>query len=88
LISFAKKFVSRYAIRNVKGKRYDEVAPILVRIPLELHQRLRAVALQLGLTDAEAIRLAIAMFVEAKEIHAIIREIQTCNYRRRRRLGA
>jgi predicted DNA-binding protein len=72
----------------VKGKRYDEVAPILVRLPLELRQRVRALSISLGLTDAEVIRLAIAFFVEAKAVHAIIREIQTCNYRRRKRLGA
>ena len=69
----------------MKGKRYEEVASILVRLPLDLRQRLRAIALQLGLTDAEAIRLAIAAFVEDKAIHAVIREYSTNNYTRRRR---
>ena len=78
----------RSATQAVKGKRYDEVAPILVRLPLELRQRVRALGISLGLTDAEVIRLAIAFFVEAKAVHAAIREIQTCNYRRRKRLGA
>jgi predicted DNA-binding protein len=77
----------RLTNQAVKGKRYDEVVPILVRLPLELHQRLRAVALSLGLTDAEAIRLAIALFVDAKDVHAAIRELSSCNYRRRRRPG-
>jgi predicted DNA-binding protein len=72
----------------VRGKRYDDVVPVLVRLPAELRQRLRAIALQLGLTDAEAIRLAIAAFVEDKAIHAVIREYSTASYRRRRRLGA
>jgi predicted DNA-binding protein len=71
----------------VKGKRYEEVTPIFVRLPLELRQRLRAVAVQLGLTDAEAIRLAIIAFVENKAVHAVIREFSTNNYRRRRRMG-
>jgi predicted DNA-binding protein len=71
----------------MRGRRYEEVTPILVRLPLELRERLRAVALQLGLTDAEAIRLAIAAFVEDRAFHAVIREFSTNNYRRRRRPG-
>jgi predicted DNA-binding protein len=71
----------------VKGKRYDEVVDMHIRLPFELRQRLRAVALQLGLTDVEAIRIAIAAFVEDKALHAVIREFHTCNYMRRRKLG-
>jgi predicted DNA-binding protein len=71
----------------VKRKRYDGVVDVHIRIPLDLRERLRAAALQLGLTDVEAIRIAIAAFVENKALHAAIREFHTCNYMRRRKLG-
>jgi predicted DNA-binding protein len=63
----------------VKGERKE----VIVRIPVELYQRLRAVAFQLGLSDNEAIVLAVAAFVEDKALHAVIRELSTGNFRRR-----
>ena len=63
----------------------DEREAVTVRLPVELRQRLRAVALRLGLTDNEAIIIAVAAFVEDKALHAVIREVSSCNYRRRRR---
>jgi predicted DNA-binding protein len=71
----------RSATSGVKGGR----DAFIVRLPTELRQRLRAVALRLGLTDNEAIILAVAAFVEDRALHAAIREALSCNYRRRRR---
>ena len=62
----------------------EEREVVIVRLPAELRQRLRAIALRLGLTDNEAIIIAIAAFVEDKALHAVIREVSSCNYRRRR----
>jgi predicted DNA-binding protein len=76
----------RSATRSVKEDR-EEMVSVIVRMPAELRQRLRAVALRLGLTDNEAIRIAIAAFVEDKALHAAVREALSCNYRRRRRSG-
>jgi predicted DNA-binding protein len=69
----------RATTRDVKGERKI----VTVRLPAELHQRLRAVAFQLGLSDNEAIVLAVAAFVENKALHAVVREFSTGNFRRR-----
>jgi predicted DNA-binding protein len=67
----------------VKEER-EEVARIVVRLPPELFQRLRAVAIRLGLSDNEAVVLAVAAFVEDRTLHAVIHELSTGSYRRRR----
>jgi predicted transcriptional regulator len=69
----------RLATHGVKEERKI----VTVRLPADLHQRLRAVAFQLGLSDNEAIVLAVAAFVEDKALHAVIRELSTGNFRRR-----
>jgi predicted DNA-binding protein len=74
----------RLATPGVKGERKE----VTVRLPTELHQRLRAIAFQLGLTDNEAIVIAVAAFVESKALHAVIREALSCNYMRRRHAQA
>jgi predicted DNA-binding protein len=61
-----------------------EVVRIVVRLPPELFQRLRAVAIRLGLSDNEAIVLAVAAFVEDRALHAVIQEVSTGSFRRRR----
>jgi len=61
-----------------------EVVRIVARLPPELFQRLRAVAIRLGLSDNEAIVLAITAFVEDRTLHAVIHEVSTGSFRRRR----
>jgi hypothetical protein len=76
--------ISKGKSLDMKGRQNEEeVSRFVVRLPPELRQRLRAVAFQLGLSDNEAIVLAVAAFVEDKALHAVIREFSTGNFRRR-----
>jgi predicted DNA-binding protein len=73
----------RFLDMKGKQKEEEEVSRFVVRLPPELRQRLRAVAIQLGLSDNEAIVLAVAAFVEDKALHAAIRELSSGSFRRR-----
>jgi hypothetical protein len=70
---------------DMKGKQREEeeVSRFVVRLPPELRQRLRAVAIQLGLSDNEAMVLAVAAFIEDRALHAVIREFASGSFRRR-----